>query len=320
MTRFLFGDLLWRAIERRAKTARRTKAAIAYVTRTHPLTFRSGDLLVVDATDGAIACGRTSAAVLSKLHRIGVQLYSHDGLHAKCIILDSVLFTSSANLSSSSIDALFEAGIETDSPNSVSEAVGMIERLVKTSTEIDSAFIKRIKRIKVDPHFGGEKSIARTVSRRHRPALTWLIGVHDVEEPTDPVEINRINRGTETAEQRISHEKSGTGWIRLPHTAKLRSKARQGDNLILIDRGKESSNPERVYRHSPILVVQKEPTCTRVYYEDLPYAKRRALTWGQFKKVARLARIPGKLSKDITWQLSAKVSDDLNDYWGKTLT
>src|SRR5450759_87169 len=157
MTRFLFGDLLWRTIERRAKTARRTKAAIAYVTRTRPLNFKAGDLLVVDATDGAIACGRTSAAVFSKLHRSGVLLYSHEGLHAKCIILDSVLFTSSANLSSSSIDALLAAGIETDSPNSVSEAVGMIERLLKTSTTIDSAFIKRSKRIKVDPHVGGER-------------------------------------------------------------------------------------------------------------------------------------------------------------------
>src|ERR1035441_6193894 len=62
--------------------------------------------------------------------------------------------------------------------------------------------------------------------------------------------------------------------------------------LILIDRGKESSSPERVYRHTPILVVQKEPNCTRVYYEDLPYAKRKALTWGQFKKTAKLARLP----------------------------
>jgi phosphatidylserine/phosphatidylglycerophosphate/cardiolipin synthase-like enzyme len=225
MTRFLFGDLLWRAIERRAKAARRTKAAIAYVTRIHPLAFRAGDLLVVDATDGAIACGRTSAAVLSKLHRKGVQIYNHKGLHAKCIILDSVLFTSSANLSTSSIDALLEAGIETDSPNSVSEAAGMVERLRKSSTAIDSAFIKRIKRIKVDPHFGGERSIARTVSTRYRPALTWLLGVHDIEEPTDPVEINRINKGTGKQSSVSPTRRVG------PHGYECRTQQRSGARL-----------------------------------------------------------------------------------------
>jgi hypothetical protein len=316
MTRFLFGDLLWNTIERHAKSAHRTKAAIAYVTRDLPLKFKKGDLLIVDATDGAIASGRTSASVLGALSRKGVRLYSHAALHAKFVTLDSVLFTSSANLSASSVNDLLEAGIQTDSPNSVSEAAALLERLIRSSLLVGPAFLSRIKRIPVLRHFsGGAKSKIRSVSGRHRPPVTWLIGVHDIEETSDPAELKRIERGTKKAKKRITDERSDVAWIQMPRRARVRREARGGDNLILIDRGSPSDNPQRVFRHTPILEVQADPNCTRIYYEKLPHASRRTLTWRQFKRVARLARVPGTLSKDTTRQLSYKVSDDLKDYW-----
>lgn len=314
MTRFLFGGLLWSAIEREAESARRTKAAIAYVTKELPLRFKAGDVLITDATDGAIASGRTSASVLGRLHRKKVLMYSHPGLHAKLVIFDSMLFASSANLSDSSTDGLLEAGIQTDSPNSVSEAAALVERLISNSDLINSAFIKRIKRIPVKQGFKGSTSSIAKLSKRRRP-LTWLIGVHDIEQPSDPAEIRRVEKGTAKAETRVSDNRSGTAWIRMP--TRFGERIRDGDSLVLIDREQESSNPQRVFRHTAILLVQQEPKCARIFYEDQPYSGRRALTWSQFKKVAKLARIPGKLSKDTTRQVSQKVSDDLNDYWSE---
>src|SRR5690349_17850790 len=99
MTRFLYGDVLWKTIKGRCKKAKRTKAAVAYVTKPTALSLKAGDILVVDASDGAIAAGGTSASVLTRLHRKGVALFSHNGLHAKVIVADAVLFSSSANLS-----------------------------------------------------------------------------------------------------------------------------------------------------------------------------------------------------------------------------
>jgi hypothetical protein len=96
-------NFLWKFIEREAKSARRTKAVIAYVTKELSLRFKAGDVLIADATDGAIASGRTSASILRRLHGKKVSLYSHSGLHAKFVIFDSVLFASSANLSDSSL-------------------------------------------------------------------------------------------------------------------------------------------------------------------------------------------------------------------------
>src|SRR5579862_6826547 len=208
MIRFLFGDLLWKEIGKRAKKARRTKAAIAYVTKASPLALKKGDVLVVDASDGAIASGQTSAAVLPALLKKGVSLYCHNGLHAKVVIADSVVFSSSANLSDSSISKLLEAGIETDNPNTVSGAVGMIEKLMETSASIDPAFIARIKRIEVKKHFGGGKSSARTTGKGHRDPVTWLVGIHTIDEPKNPEELQRIEKGKGKAAAFLSNPRS----------------------------------------------------------------------------------------------------------------
>src|SRR2546429_6843217 len=97
MTRFLYGDILWKAISSRAKSAQRRKAAIAYFSQCTPLALKKGDVLIVDASDGAIEAGQTSASVLHSLCKDGIALYSHEGLHAKVVLTDAVLFASSAN-------------------------------------------------------------------------------------------------------------------------------------------------------------------------------------------------------------------------------
>ena len=314
MTRFLFGDLLWKEIAKRAKKAHRTKAAIAYVTKSSPLALKAGDLLVVDASDGAIASGQTSAGVLSSILKKGVLVYSHNGLHAKVIIADSVLFSSSANLSESSISKLLEAGIETDNPNTVSGAVGMIEKLIETSATIDRVFIARIRKIEVKKHFGGSKSKARATAKGHRDAVSWLLGVHTVEDPKNPEELRRIERGTAKAEEFKSNPKSSTSWIRYGLKARIRA-ARRGDNIVVIHRETDSASPQRVYHHAPVLLVQEEPTCIRVFYEELPNAKKKSLAWSRFKKLAKIVGLPAGLSKNTVRQLTDKTSDDLNDYW-----
>jgi len=314
LTRVLFGDLLWQEIERRAKGAHRTKAAIAYVTKVSPSALKSGDVLVVDASDGAIATGQTSSVVLSSLLKKGVCLYSHDGLHAKVIVADSVLFSSSANLSDSSISRLLEAGIETDNPNAVSGAVGMIEKLIETSSTIDPVFIARIRNIEVKRHFGSGRSKARATANRHRDPITWLLGLHAVDDPKNPEEQRRIERGLAKAEEFISNPKSSTSWIRYGRKDRVRD-ARRGDNIVVIYRKSDSAKPQRVYHHAPVLLVQQEPNCTRLFYETLPNAEKKSLAWSQFKRLAKIVGLPDGLSKNTTRQLTDKTSDDLNHYW-----
>jgi hypothetical protein len=315
MTRFLFGDLLWKAIAKCVQRSHRTKAAIAYVTRSLPLSFRADDVLVVDATDHAIASGQTSASVLATLLAKGVQLHSHRGLHAKLVLLDSTLFASSANLSGSSIERLLEAGIETDNPNAVSAANGLIERLLETSTPIDQRFVGRIQKIKVIRHFTGEKSKAKAPPKLYREPVTWLLGIHDVRETKNPDELRRIETGTAKAAKQVRNSKSSLCWIRYGRSERVSREARRGDSVVVIHRTKPKGEPERVYHHAPLLLLQEEASCVRLFYEELPNAKRRSLSWSQFRKLAKLVGLPEKISKNAIQKLTDKVSSDINDHW-----
>ncbi|HEV2381596.1 MAG TPA: hypothetical protein VG206_17610 [Terriglobia bacterium] len=317
MTRFLHGNQLWNSIRRRARAARRKRVAIAYFTRATDLGLKAGDVLIVDASDGAIASGQTSASVLATLRRKGVELYSHNGLHAKIVIADHVLFASSANASESSFSRLLDAGVETDSPNAVAGAIGLIQTLVERSVPIDKAFISRIKRIKVLMHFSAGKSKVRAEPSRQREPITWLVGVHDIDLPTNPAELRRIESGEAKAEEFLTNSKSGVSWIRYGRKQRIGNTARRGDSLVIMKSPTAATSPNQVYRHTTVLHRQKEPNCTRVFYEEAPGAERQRLSWAEFKRLARIARLPKNLSENTTRPISDKASDDLNHYWNQ---
>lgn len=255
MTHFLYGELLWTTMARRAKEARRTKGAIAYVTNEKLLTLKSGDLLIVDASNASIGAGQTTASALMQLHRQGVRLYCHPGLHAKFMLFDSVLVASSANMSNLSINHLLEAGVETDSPGSISAATSLLDRLVSTSERIDALFLKRIQLIPVKRSVGVVRSALRDFDAPRRPARTWLVGTHFIEPPTDPGEIEQIRRATEKAQERVSNPHSQTEWFEMNGNSRFWDKADEGDGLFLIERTSPEDGPNRVLGHTTILRV-----------------------------------------------------------------
>ena len=65
-------------------------AAVAYVgVKAHEvMPLRKGDFLICDASTRAIKQGVTSAKALKAFSAAGVQIYSHEGLHAKVIATD----------------------------------------------------------------------------------------------------------------------------------------------------------------------------------------------------------------------------------------
>jgi phosphatidylserine/phosphatidylglycerophosphate/cardiolipin synthase-like enzyme len=306
MTRLLFGDLLWTEIKELVKTSHRTKAAIAYVTES--LALKNGDELVVDASNGMIQSGQTSAEVLSAFVQKGVLLYSHKSLHAKVIIADSVVIASSANLSENSHSKLFEAGIETDNPNTVSSAAGMIALLIKKSVLIDERFIARILKIEVvKRQFTGGRSKARTTARGHRDSLTWLLGVNGEYEPKDSKEQDTIEREEKEAENNKLNPTSKTAWIRCRRSVYNIREARRGDSVVLIDEN-------RVYRAAAILCVKKRSDCTRIHYEVVQSYKRGSLAWSEFKMLAK--KVDLRVSSQYSARrLTEKTSVGLDYYW-----
>ena len=146
MQRVLSSDL-WKTVTAQARKAKQRQAAIAYVTEDH-LNLKSGDVLVVDASEGTIRSGGTDAKLLDELHHRGVILYDCHDLHAKVMLLDDIAVVGSANMSQSS-GSLVEAAIITDQSSIVSGVASFIEQLKKKPNRLSSAKIAELCKIEV---------------------------------------------------------------------------------------------------------------------------------------------------------------------------
>ena len=78
-----------------------------------------------------------------------------------------------------------------------------------------------------------------------------------------------------------------------------------------------SANPQRVYHHTSVLLVQEEPNCRRLFHEVLPNWEKTSLSWAQFKRLSKMVGLPDGLSENTIRSLPDKTSDDLNHYWEK---
>jgi hypothetical protein len=307
---------LWKSIAAESKKAKTKRAAIAYVTRDLPLSLGDEDTLIMDGSDGAIGSGQTSAAVLRKLHKRGVRLFSYPGLHAKTIVLDRTAFVSSGNLSDSSVKNLLEAGVRTDHPDVVSSAIGFIEDLADHAVPISERFLDRISKIPVT-----KKGFPYAVHRRRklpkykRDPITWLIGVHAIGEPKDPAEIKRVEKGVEKASEFLSNPKSSVSWVRYMKRSRLSKEADRKDNIVMIWSETYKSSPEMVYHHSPVLLNQPEPNCNRIFYEQFPNAERKALPWKKFTALVKRVGLPDTISKHSSRALDPQISGALHELW-----
>lgn len=114
------GTSPWGAITKDVARKRRGPivAAISYVGVNAPevLLLRDGDFLICDASERAIKQGVTSAKALASYLRLGVRVFSHEGLHSKVVATEAFAWVGSANASSNSRDKLTEASVRIEGP------------------------------------------------------------------------------------------------------------------------------------------------------------------------------------------------------------
>lgn len=114
------GTSPWVAITKDVGRKRRGPmvAAISYVgvSASEVLPLRKGDFLICDASERAIKQGVTSAKSLAAYLRIGVKVFSHEGLHSKVLATESFAWVGSANASGNSRDNLTEASVRIEGP------------------------------------------------------------------------------------------------------------------------------------------------------------------------------------------------------------
>ena len=307
---------LWKSIATESKKAKIKRAAIAFVTRDVPLNLTEDDTLIVNASNAAIGSGQTSAVILRKLHNRGVHLFSYTGLHAKTIVLDRTAFISSGNLSDSSVANLLEAGVRTDHPDVVSSAIGFIEDLAAHAVPISAKFLDRISKIPIKKTgFARGAHAGRKLPTYKRDPVTWLLGVHSIDDPKDPAEIKRIEKGVERAGEFLSNPKSAVSWIRYGKRYRVAKEAGRKDNIVMIWSETYKGPPALVYHHAPVLLNQPEPNCNRIFYEQFPNAERKALPWKKFTALVKRVGLPESISKNTSRALDSDISGALHQLW-----
>lgn len=300
---------LWSELEKLFKTARNIKAAIAYVSDDSCISFKKGDVLVVDASDVSISGARTSARVLKAAYERDVKIYSCDTLHGKVIVFDQKAYIGSANISKNSKERLDEIGVISDHPNVMSGAVQIINDLASQSIAIDGDFIKRILKIDVKVSDFPKNKKPRKVDIG-KP-YTWLVSLrNDADYPGDE---NRVEEENELMET-IDNEEPAWFWMKKGHP--VFGNAKIGDSVVIIERDKkESLNPERAYRHFVIKnITCDNDTNTRAYH----YARVKdyVIKWSSFKKLAEKSGIT-RLGSGLNTarKLTEKQSNILFELW-----
>ena len=316
MERLLLGTL-WTEIGRLSQSARRVEAAIAYVTSDSHLKMGKGDLLVVNASEGAIRSGETSARVLWKFHRRGVSLFCAPSLHAKMVLVDQRVVIGSANASLSSASALDEAAILTDTPVVVSQARSFVRQLARDSEPLDTPQLKRLLAIKVARR-RGQQAVSKSRPRRIKAAgtNTWLVSVVDLDEDKYADEQAAVDQAIDRIER--THPSANPTWIRWTGQSRFRKSARNGDMLVVMTAERRGRKPYCIDPPTTLLWRQDRANWVRFYHDTDLARPLRSIKWPEFQRLCREAGIRRKVTINTVRALSATEAAELIRLWPRS--
>jgi len=168
-------------------------AAVPYFSRSgnRMLPLKRGDILVVNASDTAVASGQTCPSALRRLTNKGVKVYSLENLHAKVFVLGRTAYVGSANVSASSKEYLVEAVVAIHDRNTVAAAKSFVTGLCEarvTDSELD-----RLEAIYRPPR-GGPGMRKRQAKKQPR---LWI--AHIAYEDLDPSFVPALRKGRTVA-------------------------------------------------------------------------------------------------------------------------
>lgn len=201
----LHTERVWAALTQAARGSRRTAyVAVPYFSEagSRLLPLKRGDILVVNASDAAVASGQTAPAALRRLATKGVKVYSLETLHAKVYVFEKTAYVGSANASTSSKEHLVEAVLEIRDPEAVLAARrfigslcvsrltrkelnrlaeiyrpprGIRKRALTPHTKQPRLWIARLNEAEPDPAFVKDLDEGRSVARAKRTRHSYKI-------------------------------------------------------------------------------------------------------------------------------------------------
>jgi hypothetical protein len=252
-TRFLNRTHYWREIERRVPKANQVLAAVAYFGSggSDFLPLRKGDQLVVDLSERAVKQGVSDPREIKRLLKRGGRVFTRAWLHAKVVVIDNVVLTTSANVSHNARQLLEEAAVLTDSPTAVQAAKNFITRMC--SEPVSERYLKEIISLYRPPTFKAARTVRRPkkITRTSKRARLWYIsGLTYIDPKRDSDQIMSLEQ--ETEKELIDPEHNEVGWIRLGHRPRWLSEIQRNNWVVTCTRANKRSYdldpPARVIR------------------------------------------------------------------------
>lgn len=249
-TLFLSRNEYWKEIEQRLPAAQKVVAAIAYFASDGAalLPLRPGDEIVVDMSYGAVKQGVTDPREIAKLIQRGVKVFTRSSLHAKAIVIDDVVISTSANVSKNARHCLDECAILTNSRSSVVAATRYIRSLC--SEPVRDRYLSECIALYRPPVF----KAARTVSVKRQKGISaklWYIaGLVPIDADKDRKYIAPLELAAEA--ELSDPEHTEVSWIRMAKRTKWYSNIKRNNWVIdcmrVGKRNRQVGIPARVIR------------------------------------------------------------------------
>lgn len=236
MTTTFLSEGVWPEISKSAKK-NVGQVAVAYLGKNAQriLPLRSGSLLVVDASEGAVKSGQTSPMELRGFLDRGVEIYTARGLHAKVFVFGRRAIIGSSNATTNSSSTLIEAAVLTTDPSAVSGARRFVESLAGERLEADD--LRRLSGLYNPPVFLSPMASRDRESEANPAGPYSPLWIAPVEFDTRSEDARAAERkGRPHARQRI---KSGDALDDFQWSGASLNKLRDGDIVIQrIDKGR----------------------------------------------------------------------------------
>lgn len=144
----------WDELTRVSKLQGPRYAAFAFIGADAPdmLALEEGDVLVCNASEGAIRNGVTNPLALREFADRGVQLFSCASLHAKILAVRNSAAVGSANASRSSSLSL-EAVVVSNDRAFISDARSLVREAIEAGTEINDEYLTTAATWMPDDHY-----------------------------------------------------------------------------------------------------------------------------------------------------------------------
>lgn len=238
------------------------------------LPLRSGSQLVVRFDRESVSSGQVDPREIIRLLKRGVEVHACSNLHAKVFVFGNTAVVGSANVSSSSANALVEACVEVTNGNFATSCRRFVESLRGDPIELE--FARKMVKLYKPPHAGRTRRANGAKPKPVIPKHSDIWNVALVQGSWRDVDNEQEKAGWAKAEQAISNPKRSEIETFLCYGGRILEELKRGERVLMntkIDQRRVLVSPPGKVLDIRRYRVGKRSRC--IVYLELPRNTRR---------------------------------------------